>query len=54
MKPVQYIRENHRVTNVDTGVVETFKHINGAKRRSRALQMTEDRALGRGTVRRAK
>jgi hypothetical protein len=52
MKPVQYIRKRKMVTNVQTGVVEQFKSVNGAKRHSRALQMKEDGSLGRGSVRR--
>ncbi len=51
MKPLQYIRTEKQVKNVITGVIETFKSLNEAKRRSLALQMKEDKALGRGTVR---
>ena len=54
MKPVQYTRKNHHMKNMQTGKIKHFKHINEAKRASRRIQMTEDGALGRGTVRRAK
>ncbi len=50
MKPTQYIRTGKQVKNVITGVVEGFKTINEAKRLSWALQTTEDKGLGRGTV----
>lgn len=53
MKPTQYIRKGKQVRNVITGVVEDFKSLNESKRRSHALQMKEDKGLGRGTVRRS-
>jgi len=51
MKDAQWYRKGHILRHATDGRVEDCKTINNAKRRSRALQMELDGALGRGSVR---
>lgn len=51
MKQQKYIRKDRVVTNLGTAEVTRFEFINEAKRHSRELQVSEDGALGRGTLR---
>ena len=46
-----YVRKGKTITHKPTGESTTHKSINAAKRASRQLQMEEDGALGRGSVR---
>jgi len=60
MKPTKYIRKGNKIhpvrycpktlVHLANGAVMEFKHINEAKRESRQLQLTEDGALGLGSV----
>jgi hypothetical protein len=52
MKKASWSRKGKTVINLVTGVVEEFKTINQAKKRSHQIQMEVDNGLGRGTVRR--
>ncbi len=53
MKKPDYTRKGKQIINLDTGVVEDFRTMNLAKKRSRQIQMDADKGcLGRGTVRR--
>ncbi len=53
MKKPDYTRKGQQIINLVTGVVEDFKTVNLAKKRSRQIQMDADRdCLGRGTLRR--
>lgn len=49
-EPQTYMRRDHIITNLTTGVVEQFKTANQAKRRSHEIQMDNDKHLGRGSV----
>ena len=53
MKEVTHTRRGKQIIDLTTGVVEDFKTINQAKKRSKAVQMAANKtnALGRGTLR---
>ncbi len=44
-------RNGRRILDLATGKAEIYETFNGAKRRSRALQMENTKALGRGDMR---
>jgi hypothetical protein len=44
-------RNGLRIRNLETGDAEIYDTFNGAKRKSRALQMENTKALGRGDMR---
>lgn len=44
-------RNGRRILNLETGDAEVYDTFNGAKRTSRALQMKNIKALGRGDMR---
>ena len=46
---VIYVRRRRKIIHLD-GDDEEFKTVNAAKRRSRELQLTNDRGLGRGCL----
>lgn len=50
MSATKFIRKGRVITNIETGAEERFEFINEAKRKSRELQMSEDGALGRGSL----
>jgi hypothetical protein len=50
MRKCQYVRCSHQIKNVVTNVIETYKHINEAKRASVAIQ-TANGGLGVGALR---
>lgn len=52
MKPTIFIRNGHIITDTRSNQARAFKGTNQAKRESHKLQMENDEALGRGTVRR--
>ena len=47
----KYERKGKNITTLETGVTDTHKTINAAKRESRRLQMAIDNGLGRGVLR---
>lgn len=51
MKKVTHTRKGKQVIDLGTGEVEDHKTINAAKKRSKAIQLSADGALGRGTLR---
>lgn len=54
MRPHKYTRVRNVIMDARTNKKRTkYDSINEAKRKSRELQMQEDGALGRGSVRRA-
>ena len=50
MRKCEYVRCNHQIKNVITNVIETYKHINEAKRASVAIQIANG-GLGVGMLR---
>lgn len=44
-------RNGRRILNLETGDAEIYETFNGAKRKSRQLQMKNTKALGRGDMR---
>lgn len=44
-------RNGRRILDLETGDAELYDTFNGAKRKSRALQMKNTKALGRGDMR---
>ncbi len=44
-------RNGRRILNLETGDADIHDTFNGAKRKSRALQMKNTKALGRGDMR---
>ena len=46
----KYSRKGNKIKNIETGDVEVFKGTNAAKRKSRQLQISEDGAIGRGSL----
>lgn len=51
MKEAKYERKGHVIKNLEDGTVVDCKSNNKAKKTSHELQMVEDGALGRGSVR---
>lgn len=51
MKEKKYVRKDNVITTVETKKQAHFKSIALAKKESRRLQLEEDGALGRGSVR---
>ena len=52
LKTAKFGRKAHMLEEVATGKMTEFKSINAAKRESVKLQLANDGALGRGSVRR--
>ena len=52
MPKTLYVRKGKTITHIETGqTLPKLNSINAAKRKSREIQMDEDGALGRGTLR---
>jgi len=47
----KFERNGHTIKNLATGERKPYPSINAAKRRSHEIQMGEDGALGRGSLR---
>jgi len=50
MKEAKFIRKGRVITNVETGDSKHYEFINEAKRESHNIQLSEDGALGRGSL----
>lgn len=46
----KYIRKGKTIKNLQDNTSETFDYVNEAKVKSREIQMSEDGALGRGSL----
>jgi len=52
LKEPKYGRKDRMIEDVETGQIKQFDSINKAKKESVKLQLSNDGALGRGSVRR--
>lgn len=50
MKPATHVRKGREIRSAVPGDSKMHSSINAAKKASRKIQMTQDKALGRGSV----